>query len=135
MSTEKFEFVGKIAKVDSSLGLVIGWGLVCKINSENYFDTQGDHIPEDAMLEAATEFMTSSRMVKDMHGGEALPGSIVFAFPLTTEIAKAFGIETNMTGLMVAMKPDSPEILEKYKSGEYTGFSIGGYRITDEEVA
>jgi hypothetical protein len=59
---------------------------------------------------------------------------VVFAFPLTEDIGKAMGIESQKTGLMIAMQPPA-EILIKYKSGEYTGFSIGGRRVVDEEVA
>jgi hypothetical protein len=109
------------------LGLVFGYGIICKENGQDYYDLQGDHIPESAMLEAAADFMENCRKAKDMHldDGE-LPGSIIFAFPLTTDIAKAFGIETNKTGLMMAMKPDNDEVLNKFANGEYTGFSIGG---------
>ena len=127
----------QICKVDESLGLVFGWAVICKIDGERYFDLQDHHIPEDAMMEAATDFMQNSRMAKDMHtkGEEGvLPGSILFAMPMTTEVAKAFGIETKLTGLMIAMKPDSDEILQKFKSGEYTGFSIGGFHITQEDA-
>lgn len=131
----KFQVQNDIIKVDAGLGLVMGWAIICKQGEEDYYDTQGDHIPEQSMLEAATDFMSNSRMAKDMHkvDGE-LPGSIVFAFPMTTEVAKSFGIETNQTGLMIAMKPEDPEVLRKYQTGEYTGFSIGGSRIEDEEV-
>jgi hypothetical protein len=40
--------------------------------------------------------MGGERTAKEMHDGEAI-GSIVFAMPLTTDIAKAFGIETRTT--------------------------------------
>ncbi len=130
-----FSIDTKIAKVDESLGLVIGWAIICKQSSEDYFDLQGDHIPEASMLSAATDFMQNSRVAKDMHvEGSELPGSIVFAFPLTTDIAKALNIETATTGLLIAMKPESAEIMAKFASGEYTGFSIGGQRLADEEV-
>jgi hypothetical protein len=135
--SKAFKIDTNICKVDDELGLVLGWAIICKQDGEEYFDLQGDHIPEYAMLKATTDFMLNSRMAKDMHkqGEEGvLPGSIVFAFPLTTEIAKSFNLETNQTGLMIAMKPDSDEILEKFRTGEYTGFSIGGSRILDEEV-
>ncbi len=55
--------------------------------------------------------------------------------PLTEDIAKAFGIDTKTTGLMIAMKPDSDDMLAKFRNGELTGFSIGGHRINDEIVA
>ncbi|MCH9664659.1 MAG: hypothetical protein K0U41_02285 [Gammaproteobacteria bacterium] len=136
MTKSTFEISSKILKVDDSLGLVMGFAIISKIDGEDYYDRQGDHIPESAMLEAATDFMLNSRMAKDMHKEDGqLPGSIVFAFPMTTDIAKAFNIETNTTGLMIAMQPDDPEVLEKFASGEYTGFSIGGARIKDKEVS
>jgi hypothetical protein len=119
-----------VCKVDDDLGLVFGFAIVCKRDGADYFDLQDDHIPESTMLEAATDFMLHSRVAKDMHGGDEV-GSIVFAFPLTTEIAKALEITTKQTGLLIAMKP-SADVLSKYRDGTYAGFSIGGTRITDE---
>lgn len=114
-----------VLKVDESLGLVFGFAIVCKVDGEEYYDTQGDYIPEEVMLEAAAEFSVSKRATKDMHGKD-LPGSVVFSFPMTTEVAQALGFEVPQTGWLVAMKPDDEEVLAKFKSGEYTGFSIGG---------
>lgn len=122
-----------VAKVDDSLGLVFGFAIVCTEGGEDYFDAHGDHIPEDSMLKALSGFMQDSRAAKDMHDGENI-GQIVFAYPLTADIAKALGITTEKTGALIAMKaPDA--ILEKFRSGEYTGFSIGGWRIEDEDVS
>ena len=133
--SDDFNMKTEFCKVDDSLGIVLGWAIVCKQDGQEYYDLHGDHIPEDAMLEASVDFMENSRVAKDMHRQDGeLPGSVVFAFPMTEDIAKAFNIETNKTGLMIAMKPDSPEILEKFRSGEYTGFSIGGKRVEDEEI-
>ena len=131
--TETFQTQADVLKVDAELGLVLGWAIICKEAGEDYFDLQEDHIPEDAMLEAATDFMIHSRIAKEMHQGDEQGDGVVFAFPMTTEIAKAFGITTPKTGLLVGMKPGA-DMLEKFKSGELTGFSIGGRRITDEEV-
>lgn len=129
----------EVLKVSDELGLVFGFAIVCKQDGEEYFDIQGDHIPEESMLKASTDFMLNSRMAGHMHerddDGNPVPnGQVVFAFPLTTEVAKALEIETKKTGLLIAMKPDSEEILEKYRSGEYTGFSIGGSYVETEEV-
>lgn len=123
----------KVCKVDESLGLVFGFAVVCKEDGVDYFDVQDDHIPEDAMLKAACDFMLNSRVAKDMHRGEEV-GPVVFAWPMTADIAKSMGIATKTTGLMIAMKPPA-DIVAKYKSGEYTGFSIGGLRGVDEVVA
>lgn len=124
---------GDIVKVDSTLGLVLGYAIVCKNNGKEYYDTQGDHITEEAMLEAATDFMQKGRTVKEMHAGKG-KGTVVFAWPMTTDVAKAFGMKVKKTGLLVAIKPDDPDILEKFRTGEYTGFSIGGSRVEDEEI-
>lgn len=123
----------QFSKVEEELGLVLGFAIVCKIDGDPYFDLQGDHIPEDSMLKAATDFMEHSREAKEMHAGDRI-GDILFAFPLTTEIAAAFGIETKKTGLMIAMKPADDAIMEKFRSGEFTGFSIGGLRVEDEDA-
>ena len=123
----------EVAKVDDELGLVFGFAIVSKINGEEYFDVQGDHIPEEAMLEASLDFMENSGAAKEMHQGDRI-GSIVFAFPLTSEIARSMNIQTEKTGLMIALKPYDDEVLNRFKSGEYTGFSIGGRRVEDEEV-
>ena len=121
----------KVEKVDEALGLVFGWGIICKENGADYVDVQDHHIPESAMVRATTNFMESARIAKDMHKGPAI-GGVVHSFPLTTDVAKAMGIKTKKTGWMVAMKP-SPPVLKKYASGEYTGFSIGGFYETDDE--
>lgn len=122
-----------VTKVSDELGLVFGFAIVCKQDGKDYYDTQGDHIPENSMVSAATDFMLNSRVAKDMHQGDQI-GSVVFAFPMTEDIAKSLDITTKQTGLLIAMRP-STEVLEKFKSGEYTGFSIGGTRVRDEEVA
>jgi hypothetical protein len=121
-----------VLKVDDSLGLVFGWAIVCKMDGEPYVDLQNDIIPEDSMLSASMDFMQNSRVSKEMHRGDQT-GTVVFAFPLTEDIAKSFGIETKKTGLMIAVRP-SADVLAKFKSGEYKGFSIGGFRLEDEEI-
>ena len=131
--SDSFTLTADVAKVNEDLGLVMGFAIICKRDGEPYFDVQDDHVPEDAMMAAALDFMQHSRTAKDMHSGQSA-GCVVFAWPMTEEVAKAFNIVTDTTGLMIAMKPDSDELLEKFRSGEYTGFSIGGERITDEEV-
>lgn len=128
-----FTTTATVCKVDEGLGLIFGFAIVCKQGGEDYYDLQGDHIPEDSMLKAATDFMaSSSRPGNDMHRTD--DGTVVFAFPLTSDIAKALDIETPQTGLLIAMRPDNPETLAKAKAGEYRGFSIGGRRIHDEDA-
>lgn len=114
-----------VAKVSDELGLVFGWAIISKLGGQEYYDTQGDFIPEAVMLKAATGYMQNGAVAKEMHVGDE-KGKVVFAWPMTEDIAKAMGISTNQTGLMIAMRPDSPEMLQKFKTGVYSGFSIGG---------
>lgn len=137
MSDDAFDIRADVCKVDESLGLVFGYGIVCTHGGSDYYDVQGDHIPEDAMLKAACDFMLGSRVQGDMHARDeqrrpVADGQVVFAFPLTADVAKALEIQTQRTGLLVAIKP-SAEVLAKYRDGTYTGFSIGGVRLPDGE--
>ena len=124
-------------KVDESLGIILGFGIICKQDGEDYYDLQNHHIPEDSMFQATVDFMKNSNQIRDMHiktDDGLLPGSLVFSFPLTEEIAKSFGIETKTTGWMVGFMPEDDSVLEMFKSGERTGFSIGGSIFESEEV-
>lgn len=135
----------RVAKVNTEHGVVFGWAIICKIDGEDYYDLNIDregelagqrvpeHITEEAMLKAAVDFAATDRPGNDMHEGPDA-GTHIFLMPVTTDIAKAFGIEPRITGLMVGYKPP-PHILEKFRSGDYTGFSIEGWRDEIEEIA
>ena len=120
----------EVLKVDDSLGLVMGYAIVCKEAGEPYYDLQGDYITEEAMLKAALDFMEHSQVAKEMHAGDQT-GTVVFAWPMTTDIAKAFGVQVEKTGLLIAVRPD-PDMLAKFRDGTYTGFSIGGQWLKEE---
>jgi len=129
-------FAVKVSKVDTQKGLVFGFAVICLKKGEKYFDLQNEHVPENVMLDFAIDFMKNSRSAKAMHDGDDV-GEVIFAFPLTSEVAKASGIETEQTGLLIGMAPNK-ETLAKFDSGEFTGFSIGGYALyqdADEPVA
>ena len=129
-AAKRFETFCKVENVNKKLGLVFGWAMVTKEDGQPYFDTQGDSIPDETMLKRSAEFMLTKRVAGEMH--EVVDGDVVFAFPLTEELAKALGITTKRYGLLYGAKP-SPEVFAKFESGEYTGFSMGGERL-DEEV-
>jgi hypothetical protein len=131
----------RVLKVDATHGLVFGFAIVCKVDGEDYYDLNIDddgeivpeHIPEDAMFKCAADFMAEAeRPGNDMHMGPKV-GKFIFAFPMTTDIAKALGMTTPKTGLLVGFKPP-PDILAKYANGTYTGFSIEGTRGECEEI-
>lgn len=82
-----FISTSEIAKVDESLGLVFGYAMVSKIDGVDHYDLKGHHIPEDTMLRTLTKFMETGAIAKEIHSGNPV-GKFVFAFTLTTEIAK-----------------------------------------------
>lgn len=134
----------RIAKVDDSLGMVFGWAIICKVKGEDYYDLNVDqdgphagkrvpeHIPEPVMAKAAAGLAKAGAHGNEMHDGPDV-GTYVFMFPLTTDIAKAMGIQTEKTGLMVAYSAPEP-VLQKFRDGTYTGFSIEGKRLSWSET-
>lgn len=131
MSERNVDVRCDVLKVSEELGLVFGYALISKVDGKPFYDLQGDHIPEDEVLKASTDFMLNSRVAKEMHQGEQI-GGVVHSYPLTEEIAKALDIEARRYGWLVAMQP-SAEVLAKFKSGELKGFSIGGTAHADLE--
>jgi hypothetical protein len=132
-----------LLKVDSALGIVFGYAIVCRECDADgtwtdHFDTQGHHIPEAEMLQASVDFAQQQldriekRASKDMHEGDDIQ-EVVLMLPVTEELAKALDWNITKTGLVIGMKP-TPEVLEMYKNGERTGFSIGGRGQLVEEA-
>ncbi len=124
----------RVAKVDEGLSTVFGWGLVTSRDGKPYIDLQGDSIGDDVMVKAVSAFNESDRTAKLMHVGGGI-GRVTHSFALTEEIAKAMGLQTRQYGWMVGVKIDDPAILQKFKTGELTGFSIAGTVSDFEEVA
>jgi hypothetical protein len=126
----------EILKVDARLGLVFGWGIICKSEGEDYFDLHGDHVSEDEAIKGLLAFVEAGNVLKVMHEGDEV-GSVVFAFPLTTDVAKAlFGQAPSKTGVVLAAKPH-PSVMKRFVSGELSGFSLGGTAkripVTDDD--
>jgi len=69
--------------------------------------------------------MEEVRVGKAMHEGEQI-GQVIHSWPVTDEIAKSVGIESDREGWLVAFKVYDEEIWKKVKSGELSAFSIGG---------
>ncbi len=134
MPEKRFDTYIKISGTDEH-GVVYGYAMVSKKDGEDYYDSQGDNIPEASLISASLDFMKNSRAVKDSHAGPDC-GIVPFAFPLTETISKSLGLTSaeQKYGLLVGLQLDNPEMVSKFKDGTYTGFSIGGVRIEDEIV-
>jgi hypothetical protein len=136
MST--FQRPAQILKVNTDLGLIFGFAMITSQDGSEFVDSDDDSFTDEGMLEAATDFALSKRVACTMHERDSnrqpvADGGVIHHFPLTAEIAKALEITTPVTGLLVALRPDNPETLEKARNGEFTGFSIGGEVIDSEE--
>lgn len=115
----------KFLKVDDEQRIVYGWASVVTEDGEPVVDTQGDVIAPAEMEKMANDFMEDVRMAKAMHDGDGI-GEVIHSLPLTAELAKALGIESDLEGWIIGMKIHDDDAWAKIKSGEYAGFSIGG---------
>ena len=104
--------------------VLVGWAVVSKKDGGDLVDRQGDHIPEDALYKAVLKFSKSGGKVLQQHGGEPI-GKVVFSMPLTSDVQKALGISSTLTGWAVGVEA-TPAVIAKFESGDLTGFSIGG---------
>jgi hypothetical protein len=139
---DRFTSSTDLLKVDDALGVVMGYAIVCEEldatgNWVPHFDTQGHHIPEDVMLKSSVEFaqqqIIAKAASKDMHTGENVQ-DVVQMLAVTKELATALDWQIKKTGLVIVLKPTA-EVLELYKTGERTGFSIGGSGQLEEVAA
>jgi hypothetical protein len=136
--------IATVIKIDEGLGVVMGWAICCTENGAPYFDLNVDregplrgqpvpeNVPETTMMRAALDFALSGAPGNVMHAGPDR-GTFPFIWPLTQEVADAFGLRTTRTGLLVGYKPP-PDVLAKFKSGELRGFSIEGTHEGSMEI-
>ena len=110
--------------------VIYGWASVTSIKKNgafvDYVDLQGDHISDAVCEDMAWDFCVNSRAAKAMHRGDEI-GHCVASMPLTAEIQKAFNIDCDRTGWLVAIKVTSPEVWKRFVQNEFTGLSIGGF--------
>jgi hypothetical protein len=65
-----------------------------------------------------------------MHTGGKI-GEVVHSMPLTNEIAKALGIQSDREGWLVAIKVYDDQVWQDVKSGKLAAFSIGGRALKE----
>ena len=114
-----------ILKVDSERRIVWGWASVSTLKGELVTDLQGDTITPREMEKMADLFMASARTAKAMHQGDQI-GEVLHSFPITDEIAKAFGMETDREGWIIGMKIHDDAVWQGFKNGTFKAFSIAG---------
>ena len=120
----EFQKAASVKFVKQAGNVLIGWAVVSKQDGENLVDRQSDHIPEAALYDAVLKYSKGERKVLKQHNGEPV-GKVIFSMPLTSDVQKALGIQSSLTGWAVGVEA-SPSVIAKFDSGDLTGFSIGG---------
>lgn len=128
--TNKIEMEGQIVKQLDEERLAFGWAYVSTVKGEISMDHSGEFIRPDQIAKAATNFMLSMRTAKAMHTGGKI-GEVVHSMPLTNEIAKALGIQSDREGWLVAIKVYDDQVWQDVKSGKLAAFSIGGRALKE----
>jgi cation transport regulator ChaB len=123
-------FEGQILKQDSEERLVYGWAYVSTDKGEISLDHSGEFVRPDQIAKAATNFMLTMRTAKSMHTGGKI-GEVVHSMPLTHEISKALGIQSDREGWLVAIKVYDDQVWQDVKSGKLAAFSIGGRALKE----
>ncbi len=121
----EFSKATEILKVDRERRIIWGWASVSTMKGEIVTDLQGDRITPVEMEKMADGFMRSTRAAKAMHDGDDV-GEVIHSFPLTKELAEAFGIKTDREGWITGTYIKSDEQWQRALKGEYRGLSIGG---------
>lgn len=129
--TNKADIEGQVLKTDEEQRMVYGWASVITEKGEPVVDRQGDVIKADTLVTAVNRFMEDVRVGKSMHNGDQI-GVVIHSWPMTQEIAKSVGVQTDREGWLVGFKVYDDAVWKRVKSGELKAFSIGG-RATKEE--
>ena len=108
-----------IAKADDEKRIV--YGIVLEPDT---VDLQGDTVAVDTIETAAHDFLVKSRAVGDMHSGLA-DAEVVESY-LAPSDGEMGGQSYSAGTWIMAVKVRSDELWEMVKSGDYSGFSIGG---------
>ena len=133
---KKFAFC-RVAKIDEEKHLVFGWANVHGTWDGKELtaveDSQGSIIEEAELEGAAYVFCREARGMDERHDWERC-GYLVESVMITNEKLQAMfpnqALPDGNRGWWIGMQPD-PSIYEKFKSGEYKGFSIGGAAVLE----
>lgn len=120
----------QVLKRDDEERLVYGWAYVSTDKGEISLDHSGEFIRPEQIAKSATNFMLSMRTAKRMHSGGKV-GEVVHSMPLTHEISKALGIQSDREGWLVAIKVYDDQVWQDVKSGKLAAFSIGGRALKE----
>lgn len=123
---KKSEHHGHVIAKDDTQRIVWCWGNIITEGGAPVIDTQEDMITPGEMVKMTTDFMVEERVGKTDHAGDQTH-MIVHSFPLTYELAKAFGIQTDNEGWMAGLLVSDAETMRRVDIGDLVCLSIGGH--------
>jgi hypothetical protein len=126
----KINVTAEILKRDDEERLVYGWAYVSTVKGDISLDHSGEFIRPEQLAKATTNFMLSMRTAKRMHSGGKI-GEVVHSMPITNDVAKALGIQSDREGWLVAVKVYDDQVWQDVKSGKLAAFSIGGRALKE----
>lgn len=132
-----------IIKADHEQRMVYAWASVISENGEPVVDSQGHIIEAHELEKAAAAFMEECRFMTLEHernqdgsfSSDLSKADVIHSFPLTADIAKAFGIKCDREGWLIGYRLNDDDLWEQTKSGKLGGLSIGGWVERLEEAA
>jgi cation transport regulator ChaB len=128
--TKEVQIEGQIVKQLDEERLAFGWAYVATVKGEVSLDHSGEFIRPELLAKAATNFMLSMRTAKRMHSGESI-GEVIHSMPLTNDVAKALGIQSDREGWIIAIRVNDEQVWQDVKSGKLSAFSIGGRALKE----
>jgi hypothetical protein len=120
--------IGKIVKADVERRQIFGWAWTSEVDGELVVDSQGDTIEPATLEKAVYNFVTESRVGKEMHSG-GIKSRMIESIVFTKEKQAALGIDLGRVAWWVGFQVDDAEVWQKIKDGEYVDFSIGGTAV------
>jgi hypothetical protein len=130
LTKSEVQIEGQIVKKLDEERLAFGWAYVATVKGEVSLDHSGEFIRPELLAKAATNFMLSMRTAKRMHSGESI-GEVIHSMPLTNDVAKALGIQSDREGWIIAIKVYDDQVWQDVKSGKLSAFSIGGRALKE----
>jgi len=110
----------------------IAYGVVLEPDT---VDAQGDRISHEEIEKACYWFMEHSQKFREMHEGSKIDARVIenYLAPQDLNFERNGRTEKVRKGAWImGVKIYDPETWHKCKTGEYTGFSIGGYGLRRE---
>lgn len=115
----------RVEKAAAEQRLVFGWASITTQDGAPVVDVHGDSMPTEVLEKAAYRYTLQSRAGKRQHAGEPVM-HLVESVVLTKAKQDAMGVDLGREGWWVGFHVPDDATWGAIKSGDVTGFSIGG---------